>query len=92
MCLFKKKSWTYVPKINFIIRTKIKKKLNRQERRDEIEERRQNEKKSLSAVRKKMGFLRKKLTKKDSDIYEVAIKNGCFVFKITPHAHFKTYS
>ena len=40
-------------------------------------------KKSWSAVRKKMGLLWKKLTKKDSDIYEVAIKNGCFVFKIT---------
>ena len=40
-------------------------------------------KKSWSAVRKKMGFLRKKLTKEGSYIYEVAIKNGCFVFKIT---------
>ena len=80
---FKKKSWTYGPKINFLIRTKIKKKLNREERRDEIEERRQNEKKSWSAVRKKMGFLWKKLTKEGSYIYEVAIKNGCFVFKIT---------
>ena len=56
---------------------------HREERRDEIEERRQNEKKSWSAVRKKMGFLWKKLTKEGSYIYEVAIKNGCFVFKIT---------
>ena len=40
-------------------------------------------KKADQQSEKRWDFYGKKLTKKDSDIYEVAIKNGCFVFKIT---------
>ena len=59
--LKKKKAEHMYQKLIFLIRTKIKKKLNREERRDETEERRQNEKKKLISSQKKDETFMKKV-------------------------------